>query len=111
MRCASNVSRSEYMYTLPSAGSVNRCSPSPLREYAHSATMTSSLLSARPPMVTRSPWKASRGVMAAPLRVISLTSAAARLRNVLAPGRAEANRTRDTDRNVVSPPVRSSSTW
>ena len=31
-RCASNVSRSEYRYTRPSAGSVNRCSPSPLRE-------------------------------------------------------------------------------
>ena len=91
-------------------GSVKRCRPSPLLEYAHSATTRSSLSWFRPASVIRSPSKASSG-SGDPLSVISSTLGAVRLMNVSEPPLPASKRATVVEENVLSPPVRSSSTW
>ena len=93
-----------------SAGSVNRCRPSPLREYAHWARTVSSLSWARPGSSMRLPSKAVSG-SAAPFSTIALTSGAVRSTKPGSPGLVQPNRIVVTEPKVDSPPVRSSSTW
>ncbi len=88
---------------------MNLCRPSPLLEYAHSATTRSSLSWLRLLSVIRSPSKLSSD-NGEPLSVISKTLGAVKLMNVSEPPLPAWKRATVTDENVVSPPVRSSST-
>lgn len=94
-----------------SAGSTERCSPSPVREYTQSATTRSSLRSSRPSSWIRAPSYTVSGSSERPFSVTSRTVAAIRSAKVLAPGSALKLRV-VVDANVAAPlaaVVRSSS--
>ena len=88
---------------------MKRCRPSPLREYAHSATTRSSLSAWSPSSAIRLPSNALT-LTGSPFRTISRTAGAVSSMKLAASGVAHWNRTVLVDRKVSSPPVRSSST-
>ena len=109
-RCASSSPPCTARYVSPSASSVKRCRPAPVREYGMSASTRSSLAACNPGSGSRFP-SSSRGSRSRPLSTTRRSRAGLISANVLAPGVRQPNRTTVTDPNTSSPPVTSRSTW
>ena len=97
-------------YVSPSAESVKRCRPAPVREYRMSASTRSSLMARRSVSGNRFAVSVA-GSTSCPLSTTRRSWAGLISMKLSAPGARQPNLTTVTDPNTSSPRVTSSSTW